>query len=100
MIRIIVSKQTVRNLDGVSKTTGKEYHLRIQEAWAYPVDEEGNCDPFPQKFEIMLDRDQPAYAPGEYTLHPSSVYMSREGKLALSPRLAPVKAKATAPATA
>lgn len=98
MIRIIVSKQTVRTLDGVSKTTGREYHLRIQEVWAYPVDEDGNSDPFPTKFEIMLDRDQPAYGVGEYTLHPSSIYMSRDGKLSLSPRLAPVKAKATAPA--
>lgn len=96
MIRIIVSKTTVRELKGNSKTSGKPYHLRFQDAFAYTVDEQGNSEPFPEKFEISLN-DQPAYAPGEYVLHPSSVYMSRDGKLSLSPRLVPAKTPASRP---
>lgn len=100
MIRIIVSKSAVRTLEGTSKTTGKPYHLRIQEAYAFTQDEDGNSDPYPTKFEIMLDKDQPAYTPGEYQLHPSSVKFSRDGKLVLSPRLAPAPKAATRPAVA
>jgi hypothetical protein len=100
MIRIIVSKTAIRDLKGNAKNTGKPYHLRIQEAYAFTVDADGNSDPFPEKFEMMLDADQAPYAPGEYVLHPSSLYMSRDGKLSVSPRLAPVKAARPATATA
>lgn len=92
MLRIIVSKSTVRQMEGVSAKTGKAYSLRFQEAHVFTQDADGNTDVFPTKFEISLDKDQPAYAPGEYVLHPSSLYMSRDGKLSVSPRLAPAKA--------
>lgn len=100
MIRITVAQSTVRELKGTSKTSGKPYHLRFQTGYAHTVDKDGNPPPYPEKFEIMLDSDQAAYQPGEYTLHPSSVEVDRDGRLAVITRLTPVKpvARQSAPA--
>lgn len=91
MIRILIHSADVRTLSGTSKTSGKPYNLRIQTGYAYPVDSQGNPPPFPEKFELMLDDGAKPYEPGDYTLHPSSLYMNRDGKLSLSPRLVPLK---------
>lgn len=96
MIKVIVAQTTVRELKGVSKTTQRPYHMRFQTGYAGTVDKDGNTPPYPEKFEISLDTDQPAYAPGEYTLHPSAVYVDRDGRLAISPRLTPLPKKPTA----
>lgn len=96
MIRVIVAQTTVRELKGNSKTTGKPYHLRFQNAYAETVDEQGNKPAYPEKFEISLGADQQPYSPGEYTLHPSAIYVDRDGRLAVSPRLTPIKARAAA----
>ncbi|MFH7043968.1 single-stranded DNA-binding protein [Paucibacter sp. JuS9] len=92
-----VYQQPVRELSGNARESGKPYHLRIQTAYAHIVDEAGNPLPVPEKFEVILEKDQQPFAPGDYTLHPSSLYLDRNGKLSLSPRLAPLRAK---PATA
>lgn len=92
MIRITVAQTTIRELSGVSSKTGKPYAMRFQNAYAFSQDREGNTPPFPEKFEISLDRDQTPYAPGDYTLQPSAIYVDRDGRLAISPRLTPVKA--------
>lgn len=99
MIRIHIAQSTVRELKGVSKTTQREYHLRFQTGYVFPVDEQGNPPPFPKEIELSLDKDQLPYAPGDYQLLPSSIYVNREGKLSVAPRLAPAK-KASASAQA
>lgn len=91
MIRVTVAQSTVRELKGVSKTSGKPYHMRFQSGYAHTVDRDGNTPPYPEKFEIMLGSEDVAYVPGEYTLHPSAVYVDRDGRLAVSPRLTPIK---------
>jgi len=91
MIRVTVAQTTVRELKGTSAKNGRDYHLRFQNAYAHTQDRDGNLPPFPEKFEISLDRDQLPYAVGEYTLHPSAVYVDRDGRLAVSPRLTPWK---------
>lgn len=96
MIKITVAQTTVRELKGIAKVSQKPYHMRFQTGYAHTVDKEGNQPPYPEKFEIMLDTDQQAYAPGEYQLHPSAVYIDRDGKLAVSARLTPVRAAAKA----
>jgi len=98
MIQVTIAQTTVRDLKGNAKLSGKPYHLRIQTAYAHTVDAQGNKPPFPEKFEIMLDADQQAYQPGNYTLHPSSLYIDRDGKLAVGARLAPLPAKSAAAA--
>jgi Helix-destabilising protein len=92
MIRISIAQSTVRALSGTSKL-GKPYDLRFQTAYAHTVDKDGNAPPYPEKFEIILDKDQAAYPVGDYQLHPSAVYIDRDGKLAVSPRLAPLARK-------
>jgi hypothetical protein len=96
MIRIHIAQATIRNLKGVSKSSGKAYDMNFQTAYAYTQDRDGNTPPFPEKFEITLPSDLPhGYAPGDYTLQPSAIYVDRDGKLAVVPRLVPVKAKAS-----
>lgn len=95
MIRVTVAQTTVRELKGTSKNTGKPYHMRFQTGYAHTVDKDGNTPPYPEKFEISLDQDQAAYAPGEYTLHPSAVYVDRDGRLAISARLTAIPKKQT-----
>ena len=91
MIAITVAQTTLKEIKGSSKTSGKPYHLRIQTAYAHTVDKEGNKPPYPEKFEIILDNDALAYPPGDYTLHPSAMYIDRDGRLTCSPRLTPAK---------
>ena len=92
MIKITVAQTALREMKGTGKTSGKPYHLRIQTAYAHTTDRDGVQPPFPEKFEVILDNDAVPYPPGVYTLHPSAVYVDRDGRLACSPRLVPFKA--------
>jgi len=93
MIKIVVSSPSIVERKGLAKVSGKEYHLRIQTAYAFTVDAEtGAVADFPDKFEILLDKDQAPYAKGSYSLSPSALFVSREGRLDLRPRLIPVSA--------
>lgn len=96
MIHIVITSPEIREMKGTSKTSGKPYHMRIQTAHAFTVSPDGAIAEFPDKFEISLEENQPPYQRGKYLLQPSSVYVSRDGRLEVRPRLAPVPAKATA----
>lgn len=91
MIAITVAQTTLKEVKGVSKTSGKPYHMRFQTAYAHTVDKDGNKPPYPEKFEVILGNDAAAYPPGDYTLHPSAIYIDRDGRLTCSPRLTPIK---------
>lgn len=93
MIRVTVAQTTVKELKGISRTSGKPYEMRFQTGYAHTVDEQGNAAPYPEKIEMSLEKDQSAYAPGEYQLHPSSVYVNRNGRLDISARLTPLPKK-------
>lgn len=90
MIIVTVAQTGVRELTGNSKISGKPYHLRFQNAYAHVVDADGNKNPFPEKFEINLRDSESAYMVGDYTLDASSLYVDRDGRLAVTPRLIPV----------
>lgn len=92
MIKIAVSSPEIVERKGIAKTSGKDYHLRIQTAHAFTVSPEGVVAEFPDKFEILLDKDQPPYQRGNYTLSPSAVFVSREGRMEVRPRLIPLTA--------
>lgn len=94
MIKVTVYQTTVREMRGVGKTSGKPYHLRIQNVYVHTIDRDGNSPPVPEKIELFLDDDQEPWAVGDYQLHPSSLYVTREGKLQCSPRLVPLVRKA------
>lgn len=98
MIKITVAQTALRVIDYKSKKDGSAQQLRIQSAYAFTSDQDGNAPPFPEKFEIVLQREQSAYAVGDYQLHPSALYVDKDGRLACSPRLTPIRAKQTASA--
>lgn len=93
MLKIEVVKPVVRQ---IKSAAGKLF--RVQTLWVHAVDRDGEPEPFPTKIDAFLDDDQAAYPAGVYTLHPSAVYVDRSGRLAISPRLAPVVKKAEAAA--
>lgn len=97
MIQISVASTELNRITGNAKNGGKPYDLSFQEVWAHTYTREGVKNPYPEKLEIILDKDKDGtvifYPVGEYQLHPSSLYI-RDGKLAVAPRLIALKAKA------
>ena len=95
MIKVTVVSSKLRELKGVAKVSGKPYHMAFQDVYLHTVNPDGEIAPFPEKVEHSLDKNPDgsftAFQPGEYTLQPSSVYVDRDGKPALSLRLTPLK---------
>jgi hypothetical protein len=92
MINVAVSKSTIREMRGIGKASGKPYHLAFQDIHLYTIGPDGKPNEFPDKVELMLEKDQVGnfivHAPGRYTLHPSSVQVGRDG-LIVKPVLVP-----------
>ena len=91
MIKVSVTSTEVRNQSGNAKASGKPYSLNFQTVWVHTSDINGNLNPYPEKVEIILPKnDQGAalfYPAGDYQLGPNSIYVDRNGNLAVSPRL-------------
>lgn len=100
MIQVSVTSTEVRNQRGTAKASGKAYDLNFQTVWFHTYDRQGNKNPYPEKAEIILEKNEQGQALfwpiGEYTLAPSSVYVDRSGNLAIVPRLVSIKPKAAA----
>lgn len=100
-IKITVASNDVRNMKGIGKVSLKPYDLNFQTAYVHTVDKQGNANPYPEKIELMLEKDQVgnplAYSLGDYELAPASIYVDRLGNLALRPLLKPFP-KLAAPA--
>ena len=94
MIKVSVKSTEVRNQSGIAKASGKPYALNFQTVWIHTYERGGQPMPYPEKVEIILDKDKDGaalyYAPGEYTLHPSSIYVDRNGGLSVAPKLVAV----------
>jgi len=91
MIKITVPALPIRNMKGVGKASGKPYDMNFQTVYAHTADQTGQPLPYPEKTEIILDKDQVAFPPGEYTLSPNSLYVDRNGQLVVAPKLVPLK---------
>ena len=100
MIQVSVTSTEVRNQRGTAKASGKAYDLNFQTVWFHTHDRQGNKNPYPEKSEIILEKNEQGQALfwpiGEYALAPSSVYVDRSGNLAIAPRLVSIKPKAAA----
>lgn len=100
MIQVSVTSTEVRNQRGTAKASGKAYDLNFQTVWFHTYDRQGNKNPYPEKSEIILEKNEQGQALfwpiGEYTLAPSSVYVDRSGNVAIAPRLVSIKPKAAA----
>lgn len=89
-LRVTVASAQLREINYTDKA-GHPAQLRVQNAYLHVYDDAGKEAPFPEKFEIVLGRQQAdAYAVGEYRLHPSAVNVDRNGRLACRPVLTPV----------
>ena len=98
MIQVSVKSTEVRNQSGNGKASGKPYNLNFQTVWVHTHDRNGNPNPYPEKVEVILEKNEQGqalfYPVGEYTFAPSSIYVSRNGDLAISPKLVAIKPKA------
>lgn len=91
MIRISIHSPAVEVINYTSKKDNTPQSLRKQTGYAHTVDTEGVAAPFPEKFGLLLNREQQPWPAGDYTLHPSA-FAVRDGKLLLSNiRLTPVR---------
>lgn len=100
MIKVTVAQTTVRRMKGIGKVSGKPYDMQMQTVYLHTVDRDGNTPPYPEKSEVILEADAAPYAVGDYSMHPSSVYVDRQGNASLSMRLVPWKTAAPVPKTA
>lgn len=95
MIKVTVVSPELRRQAYTDKA-GKPAVLHFQTAYLHTIDRDGVVAPFPEKLEFIAERDEQgnpvAFQKGDYTLHPSSVYIDRNGRLAASLRLAPIPA--------
>lgn len=91
MIEVTVHSAEVRHMSGNAKATGKPYSLAFQTVYMHTYAKDGSKNPYPEKVEIILDKDKDGaalfYTPGQYLLHPSSIYVDARGNVAVAPRL-------------
>lgn len=95
MIRVTVASVDLQHLHGTSKVSGKPYSMFKQVVYYHTLDKIGGPLPYPEKGEVMVDKDNVGqgipYAIGIYQLHPSSLYLDRNGALTIAPKLVPLK---------
>ena len=95
MIKVTIIDTKVRENKGISAKSGKPYHMHFQKAYAFLHDKDsGELLPFPDALELTLKTDPVGnpivYSPGDYQLHPSSLYMGQYG-LEVAPKLVALK---------
>ena len=92
MLKVTIVSPDLRRQPYTDKN-GHPAVLHFQTAYLHTIDRDGVVAPFPEKLEFIAERDEAgnpqAFARGEYVLHPSSVYIDRNGRLAASLRLTP-----------
>ena len=98
MIKFTVVTESVRENKGVAAKSGKPYHMYFQTVYAHTFAKDGTLNPFPEKVDIICELDEHSklpktYPPGEYQMHPASLYMGQYG-LEVAPKLVPLKKQA------
>lgn len=69
--------------------------MDFQTAYAHTFDKKtGKPNPYPEKIELNLEKDKTTglpmlYQPGEYQLHPASLFVGQYG-LEVAPKLVPL----------
>lgn len=74
LVKIEVVSSEVKERKGEKKDKSGSYHLRLQEGYLH------NGHAYPERFELNLGADRPAYAPGFYSLAPASIE-AKNGRL-------------------
>lgn len=102
MIKIEVKDATVNPrviTPSQGKNAGRQMTFYEQDAYAFTADEQGKPRPYPQRIVLNIDMDKGAkpYAPGFYTVCPSSLFVDRFNSLQLGRlKLVPLAAPAVA----
>lgn len=74
MIKITVASSALNEIPYIDKKDKESKVLRLQHAYAHTVDSDGVPGLYPEKFEFFLPRTG-LVLPGEYTYHPSAIYI-------------------------
>ena len=88
-----IDTRAAEKIPGVIKVfTSKDFEGKGGVPCGWQIhDRQGKPNPYPEKVEIILEKDKDGaalfYTPGEYTFAPESIYVDRNGSLAISPRL-------------
>lgn len=90
MLKITITSVEVDVIKYTDKR-GQPAQLRKQTGYLHGYEPSGQPLPFPDKFSFLLDSDAAPFPAGTYDLHPSAVFVDREGRLACAPRLTPAK---------
>lgn len=95
MLKITIVSDTLRSQAYTNKK-GLPAKLFFQTAYLHTVGLDGKPNYAPEKFEFIAERseqgDPIAVALGDYTLHPSAIQLSREGRIEVVPtRLTAIK---------
>jgi len=94
MIKVTVPQGELRHMQGNAKASGKPYSLFFQTVYLHTLGKDGKPHQFPEKAEIIVEKNDHgqglAYGPGEYQLHPASVYVDRSGDVKVAPKLIPL----------
>lgn len=77
MLKVEINDETI-----VTSKRGA-YTFYEQSAWVTFLTEDGKPEPHPQKVELQLSENQPAWKLGSYQIHPCSFYRNRYGNIAL-----------------
>ena len=88
-MKIEILQEPIDERKGIARSTNKPYHMRMQNAYLH------NDNRYPVRFQISLRDQQQPYAAGMYELEPDAIYVDRDNRLAIFPRLKPA-AKAQA----
>ncbi len=95
MIKVRILSDKLNVLKGTGKESGKPYEMHIQTAYAYTVNDAGEVAEIPEKFEFVLPKDSDGFISkplprGDYTISANAVYIDRNGRMSINPRLVPV----------
>lgn len=86
-LKIEITQVKIDTIQGKSNKTGKDFSFRKQSVWLHTP-----TDVYPKETEIILDDNVTGYPVGNYLLDDSSIYVDRNGRLAVNPVLKPVPA--------
>ena len=100
MVKIEIESAETKTKSGVSARTGKPYSMREQRGYVYVIGSEGKPNRHPSPLVFTLRDEQPAYAPGFYTLAPESLYTNKFDQLEVFPVLLPMTAASSVPKAA
>lgn len=81
-MKIEIVSAEIRDQSGVSQRTGKNYHIRKQQAFAHL-----DGLKYPIGFTLNVPNDSQPYLPGFYQINEVSFFVDRFGALGLSQEL-------------